>query len=88
MLEVALTESVFLNKHLPHVPAERINAFRTELRRMTDTQVVRNPQSLLTLRHRTSAARMAAACQLAQQYSAFDNGCRLGIHRWRPRQCP
>lgn len=40
--EVALTEPVFLRKHLPQASADRVNACRREVRQLTDSRAPRN----------------------------------------------
>ena len=41
-LEVALTDDVFLDEHLPHVSTERINRFRRDLRSRLQARVIRD----------------------------------------------
>lgn len=40
--EVALTEPLFLRRHVPRMTADQINACRREIRQITDTRVPRN----------------------------------------------
>lgn len=41
-LEVALTDEIFLDEHLPHVSTERINRFRRDIREKLRARVVRD----------------------------------------------
>ena len=59
MLEVALTEPVFLQKYLSNVPASRINSTRQALRARTDAAAPRNRQE--------AQEQMLLASELVQQ---------------------